>query len=454
MEYPEGYQPIDFLFAHKVFPNAPQQATLFLAYLLKSAREGHLCVALTPELDPTLLHGAELLAPSLFENILVQQANRFYLRRNWECEDRFLSHLQRIRSHPPSGEITLNNLAAYRLNSEQQDAIRKATRQSLTLISGGPGTGKTYTAALLIRLFLESGVKKIAVAAPTGKATANLRTALGPLAEKCLIKTLHALLNPSLQQGPLYADLILVDEGSMVDASLMTALFSAVRTGARLVLLGDRDQLPPVESGHFFADLARDPTLTAELTTCLRAELQEIVDLAGAVKRGEMIHAEPLPDVKALIQKIMQQPQQLLTPLRKGPYGVEQLNRLLYLEHQKRGAREIPILITVNDPLLNLYNGDMGVLIPEEQRAHFSEGRTFAEYMLPPYEHAYALSVHKSQGSEYDRVMIVLPEGAEVFGREMLYTALTRAKKEITLLAAPGILEKLLKTRSYRLSGV
>ena len=453
-ESADGHSPIDFLFANKVFPDAPKSAELFLAHLLKMAREGHLCVALNEELGSLLLEGAKALPAALFETVLARQENRIYLKRNWECETRFLLHLRRIRNAPPSGEIILSHLSQQGLNTEQQAAVRRAAVQSLTLISGGPGTGKTFTAAALIRLFMASGVKKIVVAAPTGKATANLRNALGHLGEKCVIKTLHALLKSSATPPYLYADLILVDEGSMVDAHLMASLFHAVRSGARLVMLGDRDQLPPVESGHFFADLARDPQLTVELTTCLRTELQEIVDLAQAVKKGEAITAVPLPAVKELIQELMQRPQQLLTPLRKGPYGSDQLNQLLYLEHQKRGAREIPILITVNDPYLSLYNGDVGVLKLDAQSATFADGRSIPQYLLPHYEYAYALSVHKSQGSEYERVLIVLPQGAEVFGREMLYTALTRAKKGVTLMAYPGVLEAIVKTRAHRLSGV
>jgi exodeoxyribonuclease V alpha subunit len=438
------YQAIDFLFAAKIFPKAPESATLFLAHLLKSAREGHLCIDLTT-LPSHLQHGEHLLPPSLFESILVRQDHRIYLRKNWECEQSLIKHLRRICSHLPSKSIDFQK---FNLNTQQQAAIKKVAKQTLTLITGGPGSGKTYTAACLIRLCLESGIKSVAIAAPTGKAAANLRVALGPIAEKCVIKTLHAL----LKSGPLYADFVLVDEASMVDAQWMARLFGAMREKSRLVLLGDPDQLPPIESGHVFADLAHDPTLTTELKICLRTELQSIIDLAARVKRGEIIPTEPLPDTKHLVQQVMQKKAQVLTPLRKGIYGSEHLNALLFAEHQKQRGGAIPILITVNDSSLGLYNGDVGLL--EGKQASFSGGREYSEHLLPPYEYAYALSVHKSQGSEYDKVVIVLPEGAEIFGREMLYTALTRAKKEITLLAHPGVMEKLVKTRTQRFSNI
>ena len=418
------------------------------------AREGHLCVELTPQLDPRFLEGASLLPTSLFVDYLSREKNRIYLRRNWECEYRFLTHMKRFKSQLPSYTLPLTWLEAEldkeQLNFEQKRAILKAAKGSLTLITGGPGTGKTYTAATLIRLFSEGGLKEIAVAAPTGKATANLRASLGLIAEKCTIKTLHSLLKSEW----LYADLILVDESSMIDAELMAKLFSAVKPGARLVLLGDKDQLPPIESGNFFADLAQDQHLVSELKTCLRIELQEIIDLASQVKNGIPITAHPLPNLKELVGQIVHERIDVLTPLRKGPYGVDHLNKLLYVEHQKRGAKEIPIIITVNDAYLELFNGDTGLLNQEERIAYFSDGRQFAEHLLPHYEYAYVLSVHKSQGSEYEKVLILLPEGSEVFGREMLYTAITRAKKQMTLLAHEGVVEKVVKGHYTRFSGV
>lgn len=451
------FQPIDFLFADKLVQNGPEAMRLFLAYLLKSAREGHLCVPLSTELDPRLLEGASLLPPKLFEEFLVSEESRIYLRRNWECEHTFLTHFRRLMDHPPSYSIAPGELEklmeSEKLNQEQKGAILKVAASSVTLISGGPGTGKTYTAASLIRLFYACGVKTIAVAAPTGKATANLRAALSKiegLAEACTIKTLHSL----LKGERLYADLLLVDEGSMVDAELMARLFKSIKDGAQLVLLGDKNQLPPVESGNFFADLAGNPNLVAELKTCLRTELQEIIGLAERVKGGEAIPATPLPSIRELIPYIAQSGMHVLTPLRKGPFGVENLNQQLHAYHMLRGEKKIPILITVNDSYLELFNGDTGVLHVEEKCAYFSGGRKFAEHLLPRFEYAYALSVHKSQGSEYDRVLILLPKGSETFGREMLYTALTRAKREIQVFEHAGIVDQVVKGHYPRYSAL
>lgn len=441
---------IDWLFAKKFLPQGPDKAARFLAHLLKKAREGHLCVCLDGETDPRTIEGASLLPESLFETVLVKEENRIYLKRLWECERRFLHHLKHLKEQKPAIEIPTvwlrSALAATGLNEEQKQAIHKAASRVLTLITGGPGTGKTYTAATLIRLFHERGAREIIVAAPTGKATANMRLSLGELAQKCTLKTLHALLSKERW----HADLVVVDEGSMVDAECMTALLGAVKEGSRLILLGDKNQLPPIESGNFFADLAEDENLVAELNRCLRAELQDIIELAVKVRSGSLIPALPLLDVKPLLKQIMESHMQVLTPLRKGVYGTENLNRLLYQEHRKRGAREIPIMITVNDPYFELFNGDVGKLIPAEGVAYFSDGRKIPEYLLPHYEYAYVISVHKSQGSEYEKVMILLPKGSEAFGRAMLYTALTRAKRHLVIYAQEGVLEPLIKHQLRR----
>jgi len=444
--------PIDHLFAQKFLPQGPAKASFFLASLLKSAREGHLCISLDHFSDHNIHEGAAELPPWIFEKVLVKEGNRYYLKRNWECEQLFLKHLKRLKEQKPALEIPIEwlnqELEKTALNREQKQAIQRAASRSLTLITGGPGTGKTFTAATLIRLFHERGAHEIIVAAPTGKATANMRHSLGELAEKCTLKTLHALLT----KKKLHADLIVVDEGSMVDAERMASLLSAVKEGSRLILLGDKDQLPPIESGNFFADLAQEADLVAELHTCLRTELQEIIELAQKVRIGISIPTKPLPDVKTLLRLIIESKMHVLTPLRKGPYGVEQLNQQLFREHRKKGDKNIPIMIMVNDPYSQLFNGDVGMLVPEEKCAYFPGGRKIPEYLLPRYEFAYVLSVHKSQGSEYEKVMILLPPGSEAFGREMLYTALTRAKRGLAIYSQPGILEALVKNSFHRTS--
>lgn len=448
------FHPIDHLFVDRVCPNAHPDVAYCLASLMKSAREGHLCLSLSENLQEEVIRGVSMLPTFLFEKILVKERDKLYLRRNWECENFFLKHLKRLKSQTPNITIPIDSLKvrleSEPLNDEQKKAILQAAISSLALISGGPGSGKTYTATKLIRLFFEQGIKKIVVSAPTGKATANMRANLGAFAEQCTFKTLHAL----TQKEKIHADLIVVDESSMIDAQRMALLFGAVEEGARLVLLGDKDQLPPIESGNFFADLSQDQSIISELVKCLRTDLKEIIELAANIKKGVPIPFNPLPDINSLLKIIIEKQIPVLTPMRKGLYGVDHLNQLLYKEFQKNDVKEIPIIITVNDPYLELSNGDSGILVKEEGTVYFSNGKKIPEYLLTNYEYAYVLSVHKSQGSEYDNAMILLPKGSEFFGRSMLYTAITRVKKQIMILAHEGVIENLVQVHYQRRSAV
>ena len=406
---------IDQLFAQKYGGGE------FLAALLASARQGHLCLqiddAVYPsfgELDESIKEGAKEIDP-----IVVVRGSRYYLRRNFEIEKRFHYHFSRLSNR----QVEAIAFDDDELDPEQLAAVRTSLKQPLSLISGGPGTGKSFTAGKLIAAF----PGKVAVAAPTGKATANLSHIKG-----CTVKTLHSLLSRGRQ---LSYDLVVIDEGSMIDAVLMTRLFEQIHDEARLVILGDLDQLPPIDTGHFFADLTRMAPCSY-LKKCHRAELQEIVDLASSVRKGEMIPFEPLISLPEKPDDVT-----LLTPLRKGFYGVEKLNE----KYHKNNHGPIPIMITEN--AVGFVNGQTGFL--------FADGTTsfgVKQTMLPRFEHAYALSVHKSQGSEYDRVWLLLPKGSERFGREMLYTAITRAKKEIRIFADEEALQQCLKNQVLRLS--
>lgn len=481
----KSLHPVDLFFAKRLYPEGLDEPFLFLAYLLASAREGHLCVsAINGRLSPTLgsewderlCAGASRLPARLFDRFIIRFENHYYLKRHWECEQRFMKEWSRLKQetpfHPISPEWLLGELEKESLEPEQKAAILKAASQTLTVICGGPGTGKTFTAYTLVRLFRQAFKGEVALAAPTGKAVANLRMAQEKSDPAGLtIDTLHTL----LKKRYLSADLVLVDESSMVDAELMASLFEAVKEGARLILLGDKDQLPPVESGNFFADLSADPMHTAELSRCLRTDLEEIVALARNVKKGNPVPFQPLPNLKALIAGIanklplteemspklekLYQAFRVLCPLRQGLFGIDHLNALLKEEHLLAARRArvekiaFPIMITANDPSIGLFNGDTGFFVEADRSAYFGD-RKIPDHLLPRYEYAYVLSVHKSQGSEYRDVWILLPKGSEVFGKEMLYTAVTRAKRSVEIYADASPLTSILSKHSQRLSGI
>lgn len=303
--------------------------------------------------------------------------------------------------------------------------------------------------------------------------------------------TLHALLNiresVKKREELLSADLIIVDESSMIDLHVLNRLLASVKPGARLILIGDPHQLAPVESGSLFSDLvayARPlPNGPVELKTCLRTELRSLVQVANAIKTGythellqlleskqEGIAYRDLPEEgqKKLVEEAIphflppdfSSPQQLLThfnrfrllsPFRKGPYGVESLNRLLA---KACTHTPLPIILTRSDRRLGLFNGEMGVLLSDCALfpAENGEVRRLSPLLLPPYEYAFCLSVYKAQGSEFDEVWVVLPEGSEYFGREVLYTAVTRARRKIQIWGSHTVIANTCARRAVRTS--
>lgn len=575
---------IDFSLAQLLLKNchANEETALFLCYLSLAVRSGHLCVkiegdklhpqpetlfrksshettnsSLNPEdfeallasLQAALCAGAHIMPkelisidpePATTTKPLHRCRNTYYFQKYWLQETSFITDFKRITSSNPLLQSDISRIEQQieelchnnSLLPEQAEAIRMAAAQNLTIISGGPGTGKTYTAGLLIKLLLKSlspearAQCNIALAAPTGKAAANLQNSLLRAltgesdALDCNAKTIHSLLGlnkrgRSNTKQSIKAQIILIDECSMIDAHLMSKLFAAIPSGAKLILLGDPYQLPPVESGLVFGDLIKygrsnGSTTSVELVKCLRAELQPIIDLAESVKQGKnglflqmlsdenagkgiqrlenaytdsyemqkyflhlALEALPHPDpskqshgdILSSFNKF-----KILSPMRKGPLGFETLN-LLIAKHMQRAAGKsgpfiAPILITKNDYSLDLCNGETGILIKQDSScervqegdmALFSEGdsiRSIPALLLPPYEYAYCMSIHKSQGSEFDKVIVLLPEGSESFGREVLYTAVTRAKKELLLWGSDETLTKVIAARAERHSGI
>lgn len=571
-----GY--VDFALAGQLLGKTADEAlAVFICHLSMSVRRGHICIRienntiipnpadiwvaedsqehapLTNLSDMNVLRqlicqGAKEIAASSLcctkevENErgaitpICKNGHRYYLQRYWALETQCLEHLQyhflneaatpakNIPYHQVEEQVA--NLSAQgKLLPEQAQAILVASQSLLTLITGGPGTGKTYTAGLLLRTIWESvppeerGNFQIALAAPTGKAAANLeasiRRALASVEgfPPVVAQTLHQLLKISKnarrkQPEPLMADLILVDESSMIDMSLMSQLFQAIKPGSRLVLLGDRHQLPSVDAGAIFADLIscfesneKRQIGVAKLKTCLRAELKGIIDLAACVNAGNEKGGVALLDESSngihriaweanLSGKLQQKrllthviphfpvithlPQdpwtvleqfsrfRLLTPMRKGLLGVESLNSAIFQAMQHKMCCVFPIIVMKNDYRLGLFNGEVGLLVKEHNqefalfasRESAKEVRRIPRLLMPHFEYAYCLSIHKSQGSEFDHVVLLLPEGAQCFGREALYTGITRAKKQLEIWGPDEILKRMIGSVGLRQSGV
>lgn len=482
-----------------------------LVRLVKSAREGHLCISID---NPALLPQS-LWSDGSTKTPLVIQGNRLYLQRNWALETAILEKVIQLRSRPSTGynsALFLNELTLVqeRLDPAQAQAISGSFTESLSIFTGGPGTGKTYTASLLIRLLAAAKQTsfKVAVAAPTGKAAAHLESTLqsqGKLAENLRLEatTLHRLLNlmPGRQrfEGEFYidADLVVVDEASMLDVSLLLHLLSAIGPKTKLLLLGDPDQLPPVESGSLFTQLAE--LFGHRLRRSIRMGEGHLFSLAQAVNQSDLLRIQSLLALKGEIERteadfslsqrealvdllaeklpsplfetepdpqvcLDQQARfRILSGLRQGLLGIDELNRLLTERFTRRAYRWIalPILIAKTDLRQNLYNGTPGVLVRRSTHrfgmGYFAstEGlQAIPEGALPQYEIGFCLSVHKAQGSEFEEILALFPPGSERFGKELLYTALTRAKKKATLLIDDPTLSAILSTPSKRESGL
>ncbi|WP_166156177.1 exodeoxyribonuclease V subunit alpha [Neochlamydia sp. AcF84] len=543
--------------------NASVDALPLLLHLSQSARAGHLCIKVSDaevlpkpqdvwevqeqnnfsaeewqELERLISRSTYHIPPSLLHLItetedivpptpLCRLNDLFYFQKYWLYEHRCLREFHQLLEQKASLELDkalfqaslTHLLSTNNLLPEQAQAIAQLENQSLTIICGGPGTGKTYTAGLLIKVFWNSlnntqkNNCRIALAAPTGKAAAQLQKSLSKAVSDLVgfspinATTIHSLLglkSKSLSSSPplINADLLVIDESSMIDIRLMSLLFQALKPGARLIMLGDPYQLPPIEAGSFFADMTYicKPHQFIELKKCLRSELKEIIDLAEEIKKGESqaalhrlqssrkalhftrlgkdlpafsiqqqlwLKVEPyLSWEESNISELSMNHFRILSPLRKGPLGVDQLNAFFYKEILKKTKAHqrmiIPIIITTNDSTRDLYNGDVGFLVrqkPHQLEGHVQAGdyALFADkkipaLLLPNYEYAYCLSVHKSQGSEFNHLILLLPEGSEHFGRELIYTAITRARQQIEIWSQTDSFEKALNKSTSRLS--
>ena len=403
------------------------------------------------------------------------------------------------------------------LDEKQQEAVQEAVNCGLLIVTGGPGTGKTTTINTIIRYFQDEG-REIRLAAPTGRAAKRMSEATGYEAQ-----TIHRMLEVAGnteesergvfgrdEDNPLEADVIIIDEMSMVDILLMNALLKAIAVGTRLILVGDVDQLPSVGPGNVLRDVIDAGEFpVVKLTKIFRqASESDIIVNAHKINRGEIVE----PDIRSRDFIFVKRDNpgnitgatitlmkdklpkyigttwkeiQVLTPMRKGNLGVEQLNKVLQesLNPSEPGKmeKEFPhgifrqgdkvmqirnnyqleweIIGKYNIPLekgVGVFNGDTGTIVSinhfsEELTVEFEEGRrvVYPFKLAEELELAYAVTIHKSQGSEYPAVILPLLTGPRMLmTRNLLYTAVTRAKKCVTIVGSPATFQEMIANES------
>ncbi len=486
--------------------------------------------------------------------------DRLYLRRDFVAERSIVAfvqqrlaesermdaatvrgHLQALRLLPADGKAPLD---------AQLLATIAAARSSFLVLTGGPGTGKTTTTARLLAVLLREEPKlRIALCAPTGKAATRLLQALrqrasaepelAPVAERCQPTTLHRLLGylpgpdtfRASANNPLRHDVVVVDEASMADPALLAVLCRALPPHARLLLVGDKDQLAAVAAGQVLGDLCRaaapergvGSNLAAFVQACVGQSPQPVQtrapaiadhvvhlqhshrfgsrpgiggfalavarrDVPAALTAVHAGHADLLPMANADAALQMIEPMLLravhgsaddvaaritalrvLTAARIGPAGAMAWNARIETLLGRHGVRVQdpwyegrPILVVANDHQNHVYNGDLGIVVrgPDGRpQVCFPRGdgtlRFVPRQRLPAHETAWAMTVHKSQGSEFDDVLVVLPDhDGPLWQASLLYTAITRGKQRALLLADPTLLQAALARWPERSSGL
>lgn len=400
------------------------------------------------------------------------------------------------------------------LDDMQRNAVMEAAGHGITVLTGGPGTGKTTTINAMIHFFESEGMD-IFLAAPTGRAAKRMTEATGYEAQ-----TIHRLLevngNPEEEgrtgflrnaENPLEADVVIIDEMSMVDLPLMAALLDAVSPGTRLVLVGDRNQLPSVGPGSVLKDIIDAQCFPVVMLTKIfrQAGESDIVVNAHKINRGEEVVLDnksrdffflKRQDANVIISVLIQLIQkklpkyvaaepydiQVLTPMRKGLLGVERLNRILqeYLNPPSESKKEKEYgdrIFRTGDKVmqiknnyqlewevsteygmtidkgLGIFNGDMGIIkdintYEETISVEYDEHRVvkYPYSLLDELELAYAITIHKSQGSEYPAVVIPLLQGPrQLYHRNLLYTAVTRARQCVTLVGSDTVFKEMIQ---------
>ena len=461
--------------------------------------------------------------------------DRLYLTRYWEQEERVRTALvERTLATPPdtdpgASEAVLDELFGADADPDQRRAVAHVATSGLTVLAGGPGTGKTTTIARMLALLFRQGVRRIALAAPTGKAAARMDEALRDAAADLpadvaawittlSASTVHRLIGWTPRRratprfnaaNPLPHDAVIVDELSMVSLTQMAQLVDALGPAARLVLVGDPDQLSSVSAGAVLADLTRagwrgtggaSPVVRLQrnyrfagvlgrLAAAVRdGDAAAVLDLVGAgdphltltdperaqdalrprvVHTGRAIHAAAVAGDAASALDLLDR-HRLLCAHRHGPFGAttwaRQVEYWLRASVAGFGAEGEwhagrALLVTSNQPDWGLWNGDTGVVLLHAGRpvVHFAGrvDKALSPDLLGPTQSVDALTVHKSQGSQFAEVTLVVPPvDSPLLTRELLYTAVTRARDAVHLIGTPNALVAAVERTARRASGL
>jgi exodeoxyribonuclease V alpha subunit len=519
--------------------------------------------------------------PGEIRPLVLDARGRLYLQRYWSYESTLASRISELAAEEIKDvdlrklERDLDRLFPQNAKGEadyQKLAALTAALRRFCVISGGPGTGKTWVVSKILEVLAEQNLRAsprrgltVALTAPTGKAAARLAAAVGrnlpvSLLERTAMRweggTIHRLLGRLAAGKGYHLDVLIVDEASMADLGLMARLMEAVPEEARIIWLGDKDQLSSVEAGAVLGDVCagsdsrstdfeikatrltgRRPgerqghqgraqkhasdksTAQSTLRDCIVlleksyrfGAKSTIASVSRAINRGladrtvQLMRRAPQsefqwlePDEyspssrwpRSLVSRIVKgfgdyaqarSPEEaferlaqfrVLCALRRGPFGVEAINRAIegWLEHEglintyQRWYRGRPVLITRNDYRTGLFNGDVGIVLPapgvESSQAVFFQDieggiKAIRPSMLPEHETVYAMTVHKSQGSEFEEVLLLLPQShTRVMTRELLYTGITRAIRRIEVWGSETVIREAIASPIERSSGL
>jgi exodeoxyribonuclease V alpha subunit len=524
--------------------DSDERVALAVALLVRGLRGGSVCIELGTIASDIGVDNVPWPAPdewlaavrdsALLGHVLHLYDERLlYLDRYWREEKQVCEDVLALRVSKPIGDGPASERLFPAGFEEQREAAEIALAQAVTVLTGGPGTGKTTTVARLLALLAEQAQLagaprlRIAMAAPTGKAAARLQEAVQievarldstdrARLDDLRAMTLHRLLGSrpdTLSRfrhnrgNRLPHDVIVVDETSMVSLTMMARLLEAVRPDARLILVGDADQLASVEAGAVLADLvdgisARTDMRVATLQTSHRfgetigllAEAIRVGDVDRALtllhSGGDHIEFIEVDDASDALRSVLLphalrlreaalygaddvalatiDEHRLLCAHREGPYGVRHWNHQVEQWLSEETGQPLwsewypgrPLLVTANDHGLRIYNGDTGVVVARGDGLRAVIAGTggplnFAPSRLSDVETMHAMTIHKSQGSQVDEVTVLIPgEDSRLLTRELFYTGVTRAKTKVRVVGSESSVSAAIERRALRATGL